>query len=158
MRDAAHKRALALYRMAILEDPFDLDAEYIHFMEQAGKFIAARDQLLALGMTEEKSKTWELAQPLIRQGSANQNQTLNLILEGKIAEANRLLLNQVIPIQNEVMDRLTMMLDVQKEIAANDLEETSKQSETVFFTVSSLGSIALIIGSLIAWVVMSVVK
>ncbi len=153
MRDAAHKRALALYRMAILEDPFDRDEEYIHFMEQAGKFIDARDQLLAQGMTEEKSKAWELAQPLIRQGSESQNKTLNLILEGKIAEANHLLLEQVIPIQNKVMDRLTLMLDVQKKIAASDLEETSKQSETVFLTVSSLGSIALILGSLIAWFV-----
>ncbi|WP_455209882.1 sensor histidine kinase [Kaarinaea lacus] len=153
MRDAAHKRALALYRMAILEDHFDRDAEYIHFMEQAGRFIGARDQLLTLGMNEEKLKAWELAQPLIRQGSASQNQTLNLILEGQIDKANQLLLHQVIPIQNKVMDRLTLMLDAQKEKAAKDLEETSKQSEAVFFTVSSLGGIALIIGSLIAWFV-----
>jgi signal transduction histidine kinase len=150
MRDAAHKRALALYRLAILEDPFDKDEEYIHFMDQAGKFITARDQLLAIGVTDEKLQAWELAQPLIRQGSTSQNKTLNLILEGKIVEANQLLLNQVIPIQNKVMERLTMMLDVQKHIAADELAETSKRSETIFFTVVSLGSVALIIGILIA--------
>jgi signal transduction histidine kinase len=150
MRDAAHKRALALYRMAILEDPFDRDEEYVHFMEQAGKFIAARDQLLALGMSEEESNAWEAAQPLIRQGSISQNQTLQMILEDKIAAANQLLLNQVIPIQNNVMERLTIMLDLQKETAAGSLEEASNQSKAVLFTVSSLGGAALVIGTLIA--------
>jgi len=153
MRDAAHKRALALYRMAILEDPFDKDQEYIHFMEQAGRFITARDQLLAQEMTAEELNAWKVAQPLIRQGSTSQGQTLALILEGKIDEANQLLLTQVIPIQNKVMEHLTMMLDLQKETAAKDLEETSRQSEAVFYTVSSLGSAALIIGVLITWFV-----
>ena len=55
MRDAAHKRALALYRMAILEDPFDKDQEYLHFKEQAEKFIAARDQLRSLGCGHRKA-------------------------------------------------------------------------------------------------------
>jgi signal transduction histidine kinase len=150
MRDAAHKRALALYRMAILDDPFDRDEEYIHFMEQASKFIAARDKLLEQGQSTSESEAWKTAQPLIRQGSASQTRTLELILDGKIAEANQLLLNQVIPIQNKVMDRLTMMLDLQKQTAANDLAETSKQNDAVFFTVSTLGSVALIIGGLIA--------
>jgi signal transduction histidine kinase len=150
MRDAAHKRALALYRMAILEDAFDRDEEYIHFMDQAGRFIAARDQLFGQGMTEREAQAWKVAQPLIRQGSASQNQTLNLILEGNIQQANRLLLNEVIPIQNQVMEHLTKMLEFQKQTAANDLEQTTQQNKAVFFTVSSLGSAALILGGLIA--------
>jgi signal transduction histidine kinase len=150
MRDAAHKRALALYRMAVLEDPFDRDEEYIHFMEQASKFIAARDQLLDSGMTDEESKAWLTAQPLIQQGSISQNRTSQMILEGKIVEANQLLLNQVIPIQNSVMERLTEMLDLQKQTAASTLAETSKQNDAVFLTVSSLGGAALIVGTLIA--------
>ena len=67
MRDAAHKRAFALYRLAILEDPFDREDEYVHFMEQAEKFIKARDQLLAQGMNDKELKAWKVAQPLIRQ-------------------------------------------------------------------------------------------
>ena len=150
MRDAAHKRALALYRMAILEDPFDKDEEYLHFKEQAEKFIAARDQLLAVGMSEAQTRAWEVAQPLIRQGSDSQNNTLELILENNIAKANHLLLHQVIPIQNQVMEHLTNMLELQKDIATEELDETSRQSDAVFITVSSLGGMALIIGTLIA--------
>jgi signal transduction histidine kinase len=150
MRDAAHKRALALYRMAILTDPFERDDEYLHFMEQAGRFIAARDQLLEQDRSAGEAQAWNAAQPLIRQGSASQSRTLELILEGNIDQANQLILSQVIPIQNKVMDHLTRMLDLQKQTAANDLAETSKQNNAVFFTVSSLGGVALVIGGLIA--------
>lgn len=153
MRDAAHKRALALYRMAVLEDPFDKDKEYVNFMAQAGKFIVARDRLLSQGMPADKLKAWEVAQPLIRQGSDRQTQTLELILEGNISQAHQLLTTQVIPIQNTVMDYLSEMLETQKQATVSDMEHISAQSEAVFATVFMLGTAALVLGTLIAWFV-----
>ena len=150
MRDAAHKRALALYRLAILEDPFEKDSEYIHFHEQAENFIKARDELIANGMSKEQTQAWEVAKPLIQQGSASQNKTLELIMEGNIAEANRLLLHSVIPTQNTVMEHLTTMLNLQKSLAASELNNTTSQNQAVYVMVSVLGGVAFVLGTLIA--------
>jgi len=149
MRDAAHKRALALYRLAILEDPFDREDEYVHFMEQAEKFIKARDQLLAQGMNDNELKAWIVAQPLIRQGSTSQSNTVEQIQDSNISKANQMLLYEVIPIQNKVMDHLTIMLDLQKQQVASELREAAKDNRNVFISISLLGSIALLIGVLI---------
>ena len=154
MRDAAHKRALALYRLAILEDPFDLEDEYVHFMEQAEKFIKARDQLLAQGMNDKELKAWKVAQPLIRQGSASQRKTVEQIHDNKIEQAKQMLLYDVIPIQNKVMDHLTIMLDLQKQDVASELSEAAKENRSVFLLISFLGSVALLVGALIARFVM----
>jgi len=153
MRDAAHKRALALYQLAILEDPFEKDDEYIHFQEQAENFIKARDELLAKGMSKEQAKVWEVALPYVQQGAASQNKTLGLIMEGRIPEANRLLLQSVIPTQNIVMEHLTTMLDLQKSLATAELNDTTRQNQAVFFMVAALGSVAFILGNLIAYFV-----
>lgn len=150
MRDAAHKRALALYRLAILEDPFEKDAEYIYFHEQAENFIKARDLLLASGMSAEQSKAWQVAKTFINQGATSQNKTLVLIMNGNIPAANQLLLHTVIPTQNIVMEHLTTMLDAQKSLAAAELNDTTTQNKAVYLLVSALGGIALIVGTIIA--------
>jgi hypothetical protein len=53
MRDAAHTRALLLFRMAAVDDPFEQQDIYLRFMQHAEKFIEARDDLLLQLQTED---------------------------------------------------------------------------------------------------------
>ena len=78
-------------------------------------FIKASDELAHHPLSTDQTKAWEVAKPLIRQGAASQNKTLALFMDGNTAEANRLLLQSVIPIQNTVMQHLTTMLELQKD-------------------------------------------
>ena len=87
MRDVAHNRALTLFRLALLEDAFDRDSEFIHFSALAEEFIKARDNLLSLGITEEEKRAWAITQSLIRLGSFTQRNTADLIREFNIDEA-----------------------------------------------------------------------
>ncbi len=153
MRDAAHTRALALYRMGILKDPFDQDEEYLFFRSQAERFIKARDKLLASGMSRQEEAAWEKAQPLIKQGSMSQNRTVDLILDGKIETANKLLLDEVMPTQNRVMDQLTEMLDVQKQQVDSKFQDIVRRNANIFVLVSLLSVVALGVGVFIAWFV-----
>ena len=54
MRDAASQRALSLYRMSVLADPFEQDEEYLRFRKQAENFIKARLALAEMGETEQE--------------------------------------------------------------------------------------------------------
>ena len=53
MREAAYQRTIALSRMALMEDEFDQDEEYIKIKEQAGEFIKAREVFIK-HLDEEK--------------------------------------------------------------------------------------------------------
>jgi signal transduction histidine kinase len=150
MRDAAHKRALALHRLTIMEDPFEKEEEFNFFHEQAENFIKARDELLAHGMSVPQAATWKVAKPYIQKGAASQNKTLDLIMAGNIPEANHLLLHTVIPTQNAVMAQLTAMLDLQKSLAASELNDATAENKAVYWMVSLLGGVAFITGTLIA--------
>lgn len=153
MRDAANQRALSLYRMSVLNDPFEQDEEYLRFRNQAENFIKARLALTDLGETQEELAAWRRAVPIIQQGTKNQNQVTEAIADGDISTANEKMANTVIPIQNEVLRHLTLMLNLQKTHAANELNKVAELNKSVYLQVTLLGSAALLVGAIIAFFV-----
>ena len=153
MLDAASQRALSLYRMSVLSDPFDQDEEYLYFRSQAERFIKARLAIVEQGETEKELVAWEKVLPLVQKGTANQAVVADLITDGKVSEATELMASVVIPNQNRVLAYLTEMVDLQKEHIATELEKVTEQNNSVFFQVAVLGFIALVLGGIIAFVV-----
>lgn len=153
MREAANQRALSLYRMSVIEDPFDQDEEYLNFREQGTNFIKARLALVEAGERKESLAAWLEAQPLIQQGTKNQFEVTERIAEEDIPGAHDLLANKVIPNQNNVLAHLTRMLDLEKEHVAYELEHINVTSDRAYTQVSLLGGAALFIGAIIAFFV-----
>ena len=153
MREAANQRALSLYRMSILNDPFDQDEEYLNFRKQAEIFIKARLALAAEGETEQAKSAWLTAQPLIQQGTRNQTLVTEHIVDGDITGAHELMANSVIPNQNQVLNHLTKMLDLQKTHVADELKKITMANDRVYLQVTLLGGIAVAIGTVIAFFV-----
>lgn len=153
MREAGNQRALLLYRMSILKDPFEQDEEYLKFRAQAENFIKARLALEAAGETEQARAAWLKALPLIQQGTNNQTAVTELITDGDIAGAHDLMAYNVIPNQNLVLSHLTEMLTLQKEHVATRLNDINTQNDRVYLQVSLLGGVALLTGIVIAFFV-----
>lgn len=153
MREAANQRALSLYRMSILEDPFDQDDEYLKFRKQGENFIKARLALVAAGEAYTEQIAWAAAKPLIQQGTQNQITVTERITDGDIEGAHDLMANHVIPNQNLVLSHLTRMLDLQKRNVSNELSAINKQNDRAYLQVSLLGGMAIIIGTVIAFFV-----
>lgn len=151
MRDAARARALSLHRLRILQDPFKKDEEYSTFKTYlVGKFIKARIAYLENELTVSEKEIWNEAIQLIRIGQTVQDQVADLILENRFAEADIMLLNQVIPAQNQVLEKLTQLLDIQriasrKTIGMVNISQKKTQSTTII-----LGSTAIVLGIFIA--------
>ena len=154
MRDSARQRAILLHRMAIMTDEFAIDDAYMQFKEMAGRFIGARDELLALendaGVERE---IWKRAVPKIRNGEAMQQKTLEYILEGQIYKANNLLLTEVIPIQNEVNNTLSEMLTYQSLTAEQEYNEALQRNTKIYTYVLTLGGVVVMITLITAFIV-----
>ncbi|MGD8885869.1 MAG: hypothetical protein PVF34_09605, partial [Gammaproteobacteria bacterium] len=151
MRDAARKRAIYLHRMAVMKDVFDRDAEYMKFNEAATDFVVARDELLS--MEKEASREvliWNKARPHIINGQTVQLETAELILQDRVNDANELLLDKVIPIQNQVNETLSAMFGVQKDTALNAYESAIERNENIYWIAVVSGSSAVLLTIFIA--------
>ena len=150
MRDAAQKRALMLYRMAALDDPFDRDEVYIQFKEQAEVFLKARDRLMSNLYESNEVAVWNQVGPLASKGGKVQNQAIELILDDRIANAHEMLLRDVMPTQDEVMAGLTRMLAAQNNIINKELAAAQTNNQRYFILIVILGGAALAVGAVVA--------
>lgn len=153
MRDATYNRALSLLRMVNLEDPFDRDDEYLRFRDAATRFIVAREKLLAGEPRLEIRLLWEEARPLVVKGSSIQNKVADMIMNDQISGAEPMLVNEVIPIQIEVMQILTTMLEHVGGEVQGHVTAASKLNNATMVLTTTLGIFSLILCVVIARVV-----
>lgn len=154
MRDAAYQRAIILYRMATIDDPFDRNDEYIAFKSLANSFISARDKFhSAEEGGNEHSQIWDRAKPMINLNAQLQNETAELILEDRIDEAHMQLTEQVKPVQDVVMDELTKLFEVERVNAVRQLDNTRKENQFAQFSILLISGAVLVLVCLIAWLI-----
>ena len=154
MRDAAYQRAIILYRMATMEDPFDRNDEYIAFKSLANSFISAREKFQdSDNGNSEHSQIWSRAKPMIKLNARLQNDTAELILEDRIEEAHEQLAKQVKPAQDVVMQELTNLFEVERVNAVRELEKTRNENQVAYITIMIISTIVLVVIGLIAWLV-----
>lgn len=153
MRDAAYRRAITIYRMLSLEDPFDRDEEYILFRELGSNFMVARDKLLKSDFSPGEKLAWENASPLISKGGQTQSKAVELAMEEKTAEAEQILRDEAMPIQDIVMEKLSLMFDAQRDTVEKVLEDATRENQTTYILIILLGTVALMLGVFMIFVV-----
>jgi signal transduction histidine kinase/response regulator of citrate/malate metabolism len=154
MRDAAYQRAIILHRMAAMKDPFDRNDEYMTFKSLANNFITARDKFQDVDNAKgEHMLIWSRARPMIKMNAQLQNDTAELIMEDRLDEAQKRLVDQVKPVQDVVMSELTKLFDVERVNAVRKLQTAKQESQLLYVTVTIISAVVLIIGALIAWLV-----
>ena len=154
MRDAAYQRAIILHRMAAMKDPFDRNDEYMTFKSLANNFITARDKFQDVDNAKgEHMLIWSRARPMIKMNAQLQNDTAELIMEDRLDEAQKRLVDQVKPVQDVVMSELTKLFDVERVNAVRKLQTAKQESQLLYVTVTIISAVVLIIGAFIAWLV-----
>ena len=154
MRDAAYQRAIILYRMATMEDPFDRDDEYTVFKSLANNFISAREKFQnSEGGDKKHKEIWDRARPMIRLNAQLQNETAELILDDQLAEAHQRLEQQVTPVQDAVMAELTNLFEVERVNAVRQLETIKKENKITYLAILVISAAVLVLGAFIAWFV-----
>ncbi|MEK6663049.1 MAG: PAS domain S-box protein [Pseudomonadota bacterium] len=147
MRQATRDRAILLGRIALEEDPFARDELMLRFTDLGRRFGAARTQLLAMSsLVQEERALLEEQRQGVAQVLPLQMQLLDLMAEERHAEAARLLLREVMPLQEKVIETLRRFVEFQ-EMETAEIVQTAQQ-ERVRFTrlLVGVGALVLLLG------------
>ena len=151
IRDSASRRAVFLLQMAqFANDPFLLDEQYTQFKEAASPFLVAREKLLGPDASDTVLRMWEHTSSHINKGGRVQNQAANLLLDEKPDAAHDIILNEVLPTQKLVLQKLDDMLAAQREAVDRQLVSAKAQDQQTVALLAVLGSITLILGIFVA--------
>ena len=150
MRTAARERSVTLLRLSITDDPFDIDEGIMEFRAHASDFMVNRNELEAMRLTEREQELLAESRELTMRAVEVQERVLDKILDGDMENASTWLLEQAIPMQNEVLDNLGALLELQQEAAEAAARDTAEQYEKAVQFMSLLGGAAVLIGILVA--------
>lgn len=151
MRDIARARALSLHHLRLIEDPFDREREYAIFRSTliSGQLVSS-NELASKAMDKTESLTWEYAKRLIKIGETVQQQAADLIMNNHLVEADLIILNQVIPAQHDVLQQLTILLQLQKDYTKIELAKIDLDFHRTRTTITILGATVTVLGIFIA--------
>ncbi len=146
-RLGGRERANVLGMIVLEEDPFARDELAMRFTDLGRRFGAARTQLLAMSslvqeeraLLEEQRQGVALVLPL-------QMQVLDLVAEERHDEASRLLLREVIPLQEKVIATLRHFVEFQEMETAETVQKAKQ--DRIHFTrlLVGVGALVLMLG------------
>ncbi|MHB1144011.1 MAG: EAL domain-containing protein [Thiobacillus sp.] len=150
MRNAARDRSLALHRMAVMPDPFDREQEFMRFSQLASEFLEARATLSAMRLSEKEHATLDRLAEHTGASGVLQNKAIEQIQDENFLEANTLLVRQVVPAQDRVIDELSNLLTLAREASKNAVMAADRAYRLTHGLMIALGIVATGLGVLIA--------
>ena len=148
MLSASRKRSLILLEMATEGDVFNLDDLKQRFAEQARIFIAAKENIYSLPLTEKEFTLLERVRETVAINAPKQNQVADLFTEDKPEKAMRLLFSHAIPGQNEVLEQLGLIIDEYNKNSIEFIENMDREFEANTHVYILLGGLLLVIGNI----------
>ncbi|MDP3421697.1 MAG: EAL domain-containing protein [Thiobacillus sp.] len=150
---AARERTVILLILPQIRDPFERDAMLMKFNEQGADFVAARLALLGMPLSDTEAALISRQGQVTGDAQPVQLQVIDLINADFIDEATNLVLNQAIPMQNEVMSTLSQLEAETQAISTAASEKARKEHAAARFWMYLLSGAALLVGLLVAAVV-----
>ena len=146
LRDLSRERAMTVYGMLLMKDPFQLDDAMQHFNQLATEFIRNRDKLLQLKLNPVEMATFLASQEKTRISTQYTEKVVELIQEGKLAEAQEVLQTQAIPAQNDVFSLFNELIEMQQRSTRVAVDRVAKEYRSAVWAVGILGSTAFVLG------------
>ncbi|MBI3777542.1 MAG: diguanylate cyclase [Gammaproteobacteria bacterium] len=145
MQGASRERAMLVHKIAQTEDPFDREELIQRFYDQASVFVQARQDMQALRRSEEEKSLLEKLYAGTSTTAPLLQQVVNLVQNGQLAEARRLLSEKALPAQTRVIQSVTQMLEYElsKSTKMADTARQKQQQGGWFMIASGAGVIVL---------------
>ena len=154
MKDAMRIRQLNLRDMMLSDDPFEQDEAWQQHADAANTFMLARDELVALGLSDEEAVIYNKLLAHAREGAYAQERVVSMIQQGTdIPNVNKIF-RQARQIQQDAFEQMTILAQMQHNSANLALADARKNYQIIFFTTLVLGIVALLTGIAIVTYVM----
>lgn len=150
MRRLARERMLVLHRLILIDDAFELDEQWLYFNQLAAEFAADRSRFLQLDLNPQEKLVLQTQGKLTADTVIAQNRVAELALEGKTAEAKRLLLDEALPMQNAVFIEIKKLYDLQEHYIDQAATEAAAAHASTKRVTYLFSAIALLISIVIA--------
>ena len=153
MRYAARERMLGLYRMLLLDDPFERDEEYMRFNSLALEFTNSRQQLQSMQLSQKEK------QALMDQGKLTvdavelQERVIDFAYRDEIEEGKQLLYDKTMAAQEKVFGKLNELMQIQRTETQKAVEQSTLEYNRARNLMYIFGAAALVIGIIVALVV-----
>jgi len=143
----AHLRAITLYKMTTLRDPFEVDETYLEFQKWGENLMKQRDFLASSTFDDEEKAIWDKVRGILNRGYESQYQVIRLINSGDFIAASNLISSRVSPIQDELQSKLDELLAVKTTRLAQAKLKSKALDQTIdwFIYLLSLTCVALCI-------------
>lgn len=153
MRYIARERTLSLYRMALMDDPFDRDEEFLVFNGYALDFINARDKLLLMPLSHEERKAMELQSQKTIKAVQLQEKVIDLMYRDDLTAAKKLLHAKAMAAQEDVFKVLNRLTEIQRNETKKAVDISTEEYHRVRQVMYTLGSAAFLVVLVVAIVV-----
>lgn len=158
MYNSARERSVSLFTMVSLNDPFIRDDSFLKFHSYAAQFATARMKLLGTLLTDreqillnEQAKLTKITVPL-------QNRIAELAQNDEIKQANNLLINKSIPLQDNILDLLRELQTIQQYSSRQIAKQAQEEEQETWSILLFISIITLLTGIIITYIIVSITK
>jgi diguanylate cyclase (GGDEF)-like protein len=154
MHSALRERALSMHTLPILADPFDKDAEIQRFNVQGMLYIKARNRLESMPLSSKESEILDRIQELTREAQPEVQKVVDMSsFIDNPTEIFERIRDVAMPRQRAIAEQVSALLDLQREQTAAAVRAAEISYSRVRNLMLGLGTMALLIGIVIAWFV-----
>ena len=150
MQNALHERALSMHSIAVLEDAFLQDNEFIRFNMLGARYVRARKELDKLILTDNEKGILSAIRALTQETQPYVQEVVELGLDTNDSLIFEKIREIAIPKQRLIAEQVKNLVTLQQQQATAALDEEQRSYEHARVLMLLLGGIAAILGILIA--------
>jgi diguanylate cyclase (GGDEF)-like protein/PAS domain S-box-containing protein len=155
MQHIVSARSLSMYALYLMDDPFERDAEFMHFNELASRFIEQRLRLEQMGLTPEEQAHLDHALALIRRSAPVQENIVARILDQNLDLVRSDMLHQDLPLEKSIWTQFDRLVALERDATKQALSEADDAYRKTYVWMLLLGLATIVLGAGITRGVMS---
>lgn len=158
MYNSARERSISLFTMVSLKDPFVRDENYLKFNSFAAQFVNARMKLLKTSLSDNEQILLNKQGQLTSITAPIQNQIAELVQLDRVKQANELLIEKALPLQNDILDLLKQLQIIQHQSSRKIATQAQREQQETWRILLFISLITLFTGIIITYIIVSITK
>ncbi|MES9871085.1 MAG: diguanylate cyclase [Sedimenticola sp.] len=146
MRTAARERIRLLHNMLITDDPFEADEHFMLLREKGEEFLKNLAKLETMELSADSRALLDAQREPTRIAGELHYEVIDRIQQGKFDEANRILVDQTTPAQDQALGIMDRFIHLQRAKSRQSLSRATQELHTTYTQLLILAGVAMALG------------